>query len=939
MTGTLKKDLEGDYKLLLSWRYNNIEFLGLPSLKDNRPLTLEEIYIPLSFTWEQSGDKRVYLPEALEKSRHLVVLGDPGCGKSTLVKVITYSFGRAEPTPLSQRFGPLLPVPIILRDYRIGTWQSKEDMLRDFIRQLDEDIRNRVSVEWLLAALREGRGFLLLDGLDEVGSREDRIHLRDKIVTPLLDEMPESYAILTSRIVGFEEAPLEGNPIINVYWRDNEVVSQTTVLRWCYVAPFDDEDIEQFIRCWYAAREPDPELRRAGLRSLGQALQQSDRIKRLATNPSLLTLMALIHRVTAHLPSGRVKLYDKIVEAYLETIQTYRKLGQYPASLDQMKRWLAKVGWEMQSRRTDDQQSELQIHRGEVLDWLAEAIAKERPGAEEEARDFLEYVARRSGLLIPRGPDLFSFVHLTFQEYFAAFYLRGQLGRFDQLSETCSVLVGKRFWHEVLSLLFEMLAEFPGAGDELLETLEKRVQTRDKEGWATAELFSTLLLDDQSGLSLRRQEEAAAFALSIASHLFNWVVIDRLKQLGPKRLSRLVDRWLEAKLESGDAESIGEDFIIVGSELRKDWGALLGDFLSRPGGLQLNAEQMERIVQIVGENSEVSRRAAELLPLSRWLTPRPFPWALIHPRLAEFGLAGMLKTPQPSPRVELVIQSSLALAISGSLVIREVVMACGMNRTERVLNRVLDRLLYYDTNATLNESRERDLALVRRYWHPDRAGSQARVQARVLASIMGSALSLVANGKVSLEAALDTGLELASYLASAVSSPPPAASESQREFATLGDAEWLFFSPGFRSNQFEVTEGHLREMADAHDDWTRLLALSAFLLLGRGTLEYCTARNELLRKGIYHSETFSFPKRLRPETDAAAFRRELPVVLRLAFLHDPDDPWLIPEKFDRSTPESRFFLSTPREFYALAAEALDPQGKTALAQWRETERR
>jgi hypothetical protein len=44
--------------------------------------------------------------------------------------------------------------------------------------------------------------------------------------------------------------------------------------------------------------------------------------------------MALIHRVTAELPSGRVKLYDKIVEAYLETIQRYRGL----AKVDTMRR-------------------------------------------------------------------------------------------------------------------------------------------------------------------------------------------------------------------------------------------------------------------------------------------------------------------------------------------------------------------------------------------------------------------------------------------------------------------------------------------------------------------------------------------------------------------------------------------------------------------------
>lgn len=56
MASILKKDLEADYRLSLSWRYDSVEFLGLPSMKENRPLTLEEIYVPLTFTREPVCD-------------------------------------------------------------------------------------------------------------------------------------------------------------------------------------------------------------------------------------------------------------------------------------------------------------------------------------------------------------------------------------------------------------------------------------------------------------------------------------------------------------------------------------------------------------------------------------------------------------------------------------------------------------------------------------------------------------------------------------------------------------------------------------------------------------------------------------------------------------------------------------------------------------------
>ena len=34
MAGTLKRDLAKDYGLTLSWRFAEVEFLGLPKLKD-----------------------------------------------------------------------------------------------------------------------------------------------------------------------------------------------------------------------------------------------------------------------------------------------------------------------------------------------------------------------------------------------------------------------------------------------------------------------------------------------------------------------------------------------------------------------------------------------------------------------------------------------------------------------------------------------------------------------------------------------------------------------------------------------------------------------------------------------------------------------------------------------------------------------------------------
>src|SRR5262249_49649395 len=95
-----------------------------------------------------------------------------------------------------------------------------------------------------------------------------------------------------------------------------------------YVAPFNDEQIELFAENWYREREPVHDKAEAGARGLLQAVHGDRATTRLARIPNLLTLMALIHRIRARLPNGKALLYNEIAQAYLETIDDYRKLRE-----------------------------------------------------------------------------------------------------------------------------------------------------------------------------------------------------------------------------------------------------------------------------------------------------------------------------------------------------------------------------------------------------------------------------------------------------------------------------------------------------------------------------------------------------------------------------------------------------------------------------------
>lgn len=911
---TLQEGLEGEYRVHLAWQYETVEFLGLPHLSDERPLTLQEIYVPLSLTWTAAGDERVYVPDALARHRHLVVLGDPGSGKSTLVKLLAYSFGRIEPTPLARRFGAHLPVPIILRDYRVRRWRSPQDMLQAFIAQLDEKVRGEVTVDWLMAALIQGRGILLLDGLDEVGSQKDRQHLRDKVIRPLLEQMPESMAVLTSRIIGYEEVPFD---------REFAEVAGMSFpgfgLTRCYVAPFNDDEIDQFISRWYTARERDGKERRRRMESLRKAIRRNDRIQRLAGNPSLLTLMALIHRVTSELPSGRIKLYDKIVEAYLETIQRYRGLDLFEAPLDQMKHWLASVAWAMQQRRTAEAEHELLAPRADVIAWLTEVMEQQRSEAQAEAEAFLDYVVRRSGILIPRGPDQFAFVHLAFQEYFAAWYLRGKLRRFDALIKLCAERVPDAHWHETLVLLFELLGEFPGAGDDLVTGLQKgRRNKKFRQGRAL--LFAELLQDEQSGLSRDTNRQIAQVALEAACAECNSGIVNRLRQLSDARFEAWIRPWLNERLEAASPDEIGDDFFLVARELERDparWLDKLGQWVAKRGTLPWHEKQIVDAVITGGDNLEVCAWAAIRLSRTVWLQED----MLFSISLADLRKTELLLNQERSPRHRLLAQLGTAYAVGRLhllpyllLVMIEPAIASWAAPLTDVLFRspVMAMVLELFPVSACNPAKV--WAQVRGLiWAGVR--NQVNAQTWAWAGVRNQALTLVL-ARIAIHASADepsSNGDLASAMAR---------------------TEWLFGAPDTPSDVLQTHLDYLHKLTHVADEWTRLLALTGVLLLGEGTPDACAERNALLDQGMREPKSFTFPGDVRAAADSSEFYDEFPGLLRHIFLHKPGSPWLQPEWFDPSQPAARFFCASPREFFARAAEILDPNGETELSRWR-----
>ena len=560
-----------------------IRFLGLPDRRENPDILIDRLFVaPLVTRRYVSPDENPEnwtgeaqtLIDALAEDSPLVLLGDPGIGKSTFLNFVTWLFSRPATNALIERLGWYLPLPMVLRELPVRGVRDFDGLLEAFLsREMSAPLLGDER-RYLMQTLEEGRAFLLLDGIDELGGREARENLRSAVFDGIA-RYPACRWLLTSRIIGYEEAPFdrehvrpdrEASPERSAaelrrtpprrgpgeHYRtvaDIEPVSTERVIRRFagresaggrvavrYIAPFDDRRIASFAHNWYVYREAAATRAGANANHLVRAVHADESILRLARVPNLLTMMALIHRIAATLPHGRALLYERIAEAYLESIDKFRGISSSPYDLPRKKGWLARVGIEMQRRRMSEgtpDANAILMDADTVKGWLSEEMGRSDTSPDTpSAGEFLKVVGRRSGLFLPRGEGRYAFVHLSFQEYFAAVALKREVTRlrwakgnasrlgFDR--DTLAGWAGLSVWRETFSFLFELLAseEEDDWHADLLECVFGENFSRldgsesDEVSVALGHLLARLVVNSRSGLSSEKRDSALEHCVS-----------------------------------------------------------------------------------------------------------------------------------------------------------------------------------------------------------------------------------------------------------------------------------------------------------------------------------------------------------------------------------------------------------------------------------------
>ncbi len=375
---------------------------------------------------EEGEARRIPAQEMVDREARLLILGDPGSGKSTLVNHLAYTLAQAglagDPAPWLARMapwshGPLLPVRVELGALAAGVegeTRGSANLLLGHLRSMLNAWQQADFWPHLDVAIRgddDETLLILLDGLDEVPAA-----LRGVVVQTVQD-FADRY----------------GRHRYLVTCRPYAYVGQPWTLRGfreVTLAPFSQEQVDHFVTTWYR------ELARRGRLSTQEAEERAGRLRRavrrgdlggLARRPLLLTVMTLLHSFRGQLPDDRTELYADAVDLLLRRWEgrvggesgILERLAMPGLKMSDLEAGLYEVAFAHSSAVQPEGTAD--VDEGDLRGWLAPYLGDDW----NKAGQFVAYIRERAGLLVRHKTEAYTFPHRTFQEFMAACHLVG----------------------------------------------------------------------------------------------------------------------------------------------------------------------------------------------------------------------------------------------------------------------------------------------------------------------------------------------------------------------------------------------------------------------------------------------------------------------------------------------------------------------------------
>ena len=378
-----------------------------------KPKTTSEIFVPLNI-YLLPRKQRISAEEQLisaplssilknEAVSHLIILGQPGAGKTTSVKHL------CQEMLTSSEVFPLQQFPLLIRLRDLNTAKTAEDEFEDLVveriqgildiplvfpedLQGDDSSQTRRSVREraVVSMLEALQPLILLDGLDEVSLKKKRDGIVQGI-RRLAIQLEKARVILTARTGEFS------------YHIDKMTAYQ--------IAPLTEHQIGQFALGWLGSTDAAPFLEQVGKSPFADT----------AINPLTLAHLCAIFERVRKIPEKPKSVHKKIVGLLLEEWDQQRSVQRMSAysnfEVDRKADFLADMAHSLTSNCKTSTFS-----RDDLLISYHQ-IAQNYALPDSDAQAVVNELETHTGLIVQSGADSFEFSHKSLQEYLTAVFI------------------------------------------------------------------------------------------------------------------------------------------------------------------------------------------------------------------------------------------------------------------------------------------------------------------------------------------------------------------------------------------------------------------------------------------------------------------------------------------------------------------------------------